>query len=374
MDLDEARSILGVDEACTADALRRAYFRTAKRHKPDLDPDGFRRVREAYELILGNALGLADSPANDDEPRRAPTPQPATELDRLHRIVEHLDRDAVTDAALELIELLRLRQVSTEVVSPPPELMLFVFLELQTLGQHDIARELVDAFQNAGSALNEHTMGQDAVVIWLYVRELMDVEPRLASEVKRAIASALQGEDLLACRHQILVWAKSQPALASATRAMLKDQAPHLLDLMADALEPRPLPFTKSDIGAVLEFLRSEWKTLTLTAALAVLLGGPFSIFVLAPARTTRVLLGEGYVWAKVVLEVEGKESPPVKIAGEAALRELRAGRCARAKFYREHLATMARQHHRSGEVDKLVRWLELEWLDRCIGFGKPMP
>lgn len=51
MTLDEARGVLGVPAEATDDEVRRAYTRLVKQHKPDKDPEGFRRVRGAYELL-----------------------------------------------------------------------------------------------------------------------------------------------------------------------------------------------------------------------------------------------------------------------------------------------------------------------------------
>lgn len=51
MDLREARELLQVDEAIDAKGLERAYLRAVKRHKPERDPEGFQRVREAYERL-----------------------------------------------------------------------------------------------------------------------------------------------------------------------------------------------------------------------------------------------------------------------------------------------------------------------------------
>ena len=46
-----ARELLGVGEDADADTLRRAYLRALKKHRPERDPEGFKRVREAYELL-----------------------------------------------------------------------------------------------------------------------------------------------------------------------------------------------------------------------------------------------------------------------------------------------------------------------------------
>lgn len=62
--------ILGID--CTGEerAIRRAYAAAIKRHRPDQDPEGFKRVRTAYEDALDEArLASPDDfeDADDDE-------------------------------------------------------------------------------------------------------------------------------------------------------------------------------------------------------------------------------------------------------------------------------------------------------------------
>lgn len=73
------------EEAADPAAVRRAYARQLKAHRPDRDPEGFRRVRDAYEALTGpmaafllrrpepdedeaddDADGDADSDADDD--------------------------------------------------------------------------------------------------------------------------------------------------------------------------------------------------------------------------------------------------------------------------------------------------------------------
>ncbi|MCB9548894.1 MAG: J domain-containing protein [Myxococcales bacterium] len=51
MTFDEAMAILGVGVEAGEDGARRAYLRLVRVHKPDRDPEGFRRVREAWERV-----------------------------------------------------------------------------------------------------------------------------------------------------------------------------------------------------------------------------------------------------------------------------------------------------------------------------------
>lgn len=47
----EAQALLGLDTNADATAIKRAYRKLVMVHPPDSDPDGFRKVRDAYELL-----------------------------------------------------------------------------------------------------------------------------------------------------------------------------------------------------------------------------------------------------------------------------------------------------------------------------------
>lgn len=51
MSLDEALALLGVETSATPEEVRRAYLRKIRHRKPEVDPEGFQRLREAYELV-----------------------------------------------------------------------------------------------------------------------------------------------------------------------------------------------------------------------------------------------------------------------------------------------------------------------------------
>ncbi len=64
MDWKEASEVLGVAPGTDAKAVRRAYLKLLKRHKPEVDPEGFQRLRAAFECLeLG--VPVVVGPADD---------------------------------------------------------------------------------------------------------------------------------------------------------------------------------------------------------------------------------------------------------------------------------------------------------------------
>ena len=43
--------ILGITEEASQEEIKRAYFRLVRKHSPEKDPEGFRKIREAYEEL-----------------------------------------------------------------------------------------------------------------------------------------------------------------------------------------------------------------------------------------------------------------------------------------------------------------------------------
>ena len=73
---EEAYRVLGIEGAADATAVKRAYRRATLEHPPDTDPEGFQRIRAAYEL-LSDPAKRAGEMLRDPLPHAAPPAPPA---------------------------------------------------------------------------------------------------------------------------------------------------------------------------------------------------------------------------------------------------------------------------------------------------------
>lgn len=79
MTVDEAFSRLGLDPGADAKAIKRAYHTQLRQTKPDRDPEGFRRLREAFEVASG-FLAISSFRTGVRAPEAAPD-APSSEVD-----------------------------------------------------------------------------------------------------------------------------------------------------------------------------------------------------------------------------------------------------------------------------------------------------
>ena len=52
-------TVLGLEETADDEAVRAAYLAAVRKSPPDRDPEGFRRIREAYEALQDHERRLA---------------------------------------------------------------------------------------------------------------------------------------------------------------------------------------------------------------------------------------------------------------------------------------------------------------------------
>jgi hypothetical protein len=140
--LDEALRELGIDAAATPEEARRAYLRGIKIRKPETDPEGFRRLREAYELLaeaLARPEESQDAPP-DAEIEKAPVPPELQALvDRLNELPAETHRE-------ERLALLR------EGIAEFPAVPGLRWWLIEELDRAERYGELLEALREAGRA------------------------------------------------------------------------------------------------------------------------------------------------------------------------------------------------------------------------------
>lgn len=106
MHRDEALEVLGVERAGGRDAARRAYLKLVRKHRPERDPEGFQRIRGAWEA-------LDDAPAwfwampDDDVSDPGSDAGPVVRRVELEELLTHLESSATIDeldAAIDEVE------------------------------------------------------------------------------------------------------------------------------------------------------------------------------------------------------------------------------------------------------------------------------
>ena len=76
-----AYDILGVDKDATPEQLKRAYYKQIRIHSPEKDPDGFRKIKEAYDAILSGAVMLGPEFSGTDSTQVKLAEQIQTDID-----------------------------------------------------------------------------------------------------------------------------------------------------------------------------------------------------------------------------------------------------------------------------------------------------
>jgi hypothetical protein len=282
--LDEAWRELGVGDDAPPDAVRRAYLRLLKTRKPEVDPAGFLRLREAYEMASsflawreGAAAAMrrdadlaASAPAEPTGASAAPvapsppepSPGPAAEgeaapvvpLDLVpvpprspspEQIKTLLKSGDLAGAAPLLTELFDVAATHEAVLVPTPPIVLHVELGLLVAGERARARALDAAFRRwLRESGNDARLFRDQLAaVHLVVRELLALPEDFDDEVLGAIAYAAQSGDIAAAAPKLAALAASARRYAREQAEQLRAHAPALATTLGPVLdppEPRP--------------------------------------------------------------------------------------------------------------------------------------
>jgi curved DNA-binding protein CbpA len=96
--------VMGLAFAATDEEIRRAYFRLVREHPPERDPDQFKRIRAAYDVLRDPArraewdLFVAVQPPGPLPSRRRPKPDLAFHREDVMWVLRQEVRSSLQDA------------------------------------------------------------------------------------------------------------------------------------------------------------------------------------------------------------------------------------------------------------------------------------
>lgn len=232
MDVEQALSALGVSAVPDAQSLRRAYLRKVRAHSPERDPEGFGRVRDAYDFLrhrtwlwepsapmASDVQGAPPPPAADpplaNEPsgpelvlERSPSWEPrdtARQEDAparhelFEKWIEVHDAQALDDperTARVMIELFDARLLDSETPLPAPEATFAVILALVERDSSRTAAELLSAFEarSRRDGVSPYAFSPATAARHKLIRELIALRGLAPRRLTRLLARMIREE------------------------------------------------------------------------------------------------------------------------------------------------------------------------------------
>jgi len=247
MTRDEAFGELGLDAEATPDQIRRAYARGVKTRKPEVDPDGFRRLREAYEQLSERRSASAprlvvETPRRTEDeapeepnsdPRDDPAPPPPSSWLELADQGEHAEAARLALAAMERAD------ARLDFETPSAWHILELILFLQERGAVPESKVLHDRLQQrlATSGSGPALLGRHGMTDLLFLRELLQLKPTFPAAVRAAIARAVRVGDLDSALPELEELCRTQQEAVEKACAQLR-LMPTLGPVFRPALQP----------------------------------------------------------------------------------------------------------------------------------------
>ncbi len=295
MTFQEALDELGVGRDASPDEARRAYLKLLKTRRPETDPQGFMRLREAYDLVKGaldareavrrrmEALAegaapapppapseeeAAPAPVAREEPAReepapgAPAPAPAEESAAEGGEAED-EEEPPSEAEVDRLraagdregagfEMARVFDAAAGSSAPPPfgkamhlllELHEHAALGAATTLEESIAGWLHDSGQET-RLLRGH-----AAIAWGMTRELGALRGKFPKKVRKVIARGLRTGDLGKAQAALGALRSERPELAEDAAGRLRVSSPMLAQQFANVLDPPHAPAAPAPRG-----------------------------------------------------------------------------------------------------------------------------
>jgi hypothetical protein len=367
--LDEAFAELGIDRDATADQARRAYLKLLKVRKPETDPQGFMRLREAYELAKewldnshfffrapfpvverpaiaaepeppGQASSVPEPPAPAEPAPAEPAPAepapaepapaddaPAPLDDAPEDTHEEEDDDDTTsqdDASFEdllasgrheeaagaLSRIFRVATTEMHGETPPLYDALRLLVTLHAENALSAAADLhasVAAWLAASGQEAKLLRGESAAR-WHLLRELASLPSTFPKMVRSAIARAMLVGDLGHARGELEAIRRQTSSVTRAAAGILRAKAPNLAGALADVLDPPP-PKPASTGGGGQGSARGAWWVIALVVGLlrvVLMVGRTSSTPTYNPPSFYNPSRYAGYPWLDGGLSVPG--------------------------------------------------------------------
>ena len=288
MDYWSALDLLGLDDddALTRERVRRTYMRKLREHPPEKDPEGFQRLREAYEALRHHVPEgervVEEAPARV-EVVEAPAPAPEVELPGINvgalLDVMPLERPSLysfkreDEPAVEQVggpiadelpgEVPRVAEAPPVEAAPEPDEVARPALaladlvdKLLVLLQHDEVDEAIaieDEWRRHGDSDDHRRASDDVALRWALTRDLLTVAPMLPVVIVRALAKGIAAHDVASAGPALVDFRMRAPKTADEVNTLLATRAPDLHKHVRDALyvapplprpAPRPRPYT----------------------------------------------------------------------------------------------------------------------------------
>lgn len=248
------------DEPVTHDQLRRTYLRRLKTCSPERDPEGFQRLREAFETVepyarMHEAMAAAHDRAVEapvlpvaiaESVERAdatPGPRDAAHDEQRDDLLENLLDQAAhapdhhADAADPEGDAADL-EPAADGGSALPSLrdVTQQILALVQSNRVDAALELRDRWNR--SAVDDHRAVSSPVALrWALTRELLEIGVALPAALRTSLASAIASDKLASAHSEVNIYQALHPERSRDLARHMARRAPNLYKMFGQGLQ-----------------------------------------------------------------------------------------------------------------------------------------